>query len=169
MKADEGAGMSHRSTTDPKFLSELESWLVRGSEILLLIRYSRWAGAKDFEFFSSWPAVAERLRALPPLACVTAFRQLQLLLHGIVDEEFVRRCLESIPDGEEYLVLAVRGEGTKSSYLAGESHAELSADLETCAGLEVRVGLYPPWLVDDEDVISAVVPDAGGETVGGVY
>src|ERR1700751_3128475 len=47
------------STTDKKFLNALESWLRDRSEIMILVRYSRAAGNKSFEFFTSFAALRE--------------------------------------------------------------------------------------------------------------
>jgi hypothetical protein len=49
---------------------------------------------------------------------------------------------------------------------AGESHAELREELEDLRGSSVAGGLYPPWLEDTEDVISAYVPDGVGRPGG---
>lgn len=162
-----------RSTADPEFLGIMDTWLQRHAEILVLFRYSRSAGSKDFEFFSSFQRLLLRIRELPPLTSVIAFREKQLLLRGIVDDTFISQCLDSIPDGEEYLVLeTVRRDLaglTWFHHAAGESHAELRDDLEQSRGVSVAVGPYPPWLEDTEDTISAVVPDKHGEVRGGVY
>jgi hypothetical protein len=40
-----------------------------------------------------------------------------------------------------------------------KSHPELREALEESRGNAVAVGLYPPWLKDDSDVISCYVPD----------
>jgi hypothetical protein len=45
----------------------------------------------------------------------------------------------------------------------------LREELEGSRGVAVAVGLYPPWLEDTEDVISAVVPDEHGAVKSGVY
>jgi hypothetical protein len=50
------------STTDNKFLKTLEDWLRGQQEIMILIRYSRAAGSKSFEFFTSFAALREVLR-----------------------------------------------------------------------------------------------------------
>jgi hypothetical protein len=34
--------------------------------------------------------------------------------------------------------------------------------LEDSRGIPVAVGLYPPWLGDTDDVVSAIVPDENG-------
>jgi hypothetical protein len=88
--------VSYISTTDQGFLATLQDWLRSQGKILLLIRYHAGAGTKDFEFFSSFYALAERLRDLPPRASVIAFKQAQLPFRGIVDRRF-RRCTRTAP------------------------------------------------------------------------
>lgn len=165
--------MSYSSSTDKKFLETLTAWFRCHDELLLLIRYSHAARSKSFEFFSSFETLAERLLCLPSRTCVIAFRQPQLPIRGLVDENFITRCLSSIPEGAEFLVadLALRTAGRASWFHhgAGESHAELRAELEDLRGHTVAAGLYPPWLEDTEDVISAVVPDENGIVTTGVY
>jgi hypothetical protein len=165
--------MSYAPTTDPEFLATLELWLCSQPEILALIRYSASAGSKSFEFFSSAQSLTDRIRALPPLTCVIAFRKPQLSLRGIVDDEFIARCLSTIPDGSEYLtvetVKRVYGKQSWFHHGSGESHAELREELEESRGVPVAAGLYPPWLQDADDVISAVVPDEHGVVKSGIY
>lgn len=165
--------MGYAPTTDQKFLGTLEAWLRDMSEILVLIRYSRAAGSKDFEFFSSFQVLSDRIRELPPLACVIAFKQPQLPFRGVVDDNFIASCLNNIPDGSEYLVVEsvrrVYGRMSWFHHASGESHAELRGDLEDSRSASVAVGLYPPWLQDTNDVMSAVVPDERGVVTGGVY
>jgi hypothetical protein len=131
-------------------------------------------GAKDFEFYSSFQSLADRIRALSRQTRVTAFRQPQLPLRGIVDDGFIANCLDTIPDGAEYLVLErvrrVDGPCSWFHYSAGESHVELREDLEGSRGVAVVVGLYPPfWLEGTDDVISAIVPDEDGTVTPGAY
>ena len=165
--------MSCAPITDPTFLGTVESWLRTQTEILALIRYSHAAGNKEFELFSCFQDFSERLRQLPHLTCVTVFHQPQLPIRGVVDDAFIARCLQSIPNGSEYVVTETvrRAYGRMSwfKYRAGESHADLHAYLEQCRGVPVAVGLYPPWFQDTEDVISAVVPDEHGVARSGIY
>jgi hypothetical protein len=165
--------MGYAPTTDPVFLGTLEKWLQSRPEVLVLIRYSHAAGNRDFEFFLSFQDLSDRLCQLPPLTCVTAFRSPQLPLRGIVDDNFIAKCLAGIPDGSEYLVVeTVRrayGTGSWFHHGAGVSHAELRGNLEESRGVTVAAGLYPPWLEDTDDVISAVVPDEHGIVRSGVY
>ena len=165
--------MAYPPSTDPRFLSTLDSWLQVQPEILVLIRYSHAAGNKDFEFFSSIGSLRDRIGKRPARTCITAVRQPQLPLGGVVDDEFVARCLKNIPEGAEYLVVETvrRVYGTMSWFHhdAGETHACLRQDLEESRGVAVAAGLYPPWLVDTDDVVSAVVPDEQGVVRTGVY
>jgi hypothetical protein len=162
------------SAAAPRFLDTLENWLRDRPELLVLIRYSAAAGCKDFEFYSSFEALPDRIRRLPPITAITAFRQNQLPLRGTVTEDFIAACMRHIPDGSEFLVLetVARAYGQRSWlwWDAGESHAELREALEHSRDLPVAVGLYPPfWLADSDDLISAVVPDEHGVVRGGIY
>jgi hypothetical protein len=159
-------------TTDAAFLETLASWLEAQPEILVLFRYSHAAGSRDFEFYSSFQVLADRIKALAPLTSVIAFSQPQLPVRGVVDEAFIERCLREIPDGAEYLIvettLRVYGRVSWFHHNAGESHACLREDLQDCLGAPVAVGLHPP--LDDTDVtISAVVPDQDGVARSGIY
>jgi hypothetical protein len=162
-----------RSTADAQFLNTVEHWLLGQTEILVLIRYSRAAGSKSFEFFTSFAVLEDRLRQLPPETSVTAFRRPQLLLRGVADDQFIARCLSSIPDGVEFLVVeTVRRTAGRASWFheeAGESHGELRQALEASRGNQVAVGEYPNWTDDSDDVASAYIPDANGALRRGVY
>jgi hypothetical protein len=167
-------GCTSTSATDPKFLETLENWLRDVPEILLLIRYSAAAGNKDFEFFSLFRILSNRIRQLPPGTSIIAFRQPQLALRGLVDDGFIAGCLSCIPDSSEFLALEMTrrayGERSWFHWEAGESHPELSEALEHSRGTPVAVGPHPSfWLEDSDDVVSAIVPDASGIVRIGIY
>ena len=161
------------SATDPDFLGTLERWLSSLPEMLVMIRYSAAAGNRDFEFFSSFEVLSNRISQLPPSTSITAFRQPQLPVRGVVDEVFIASCLIGVPDGSEFLVIETvrRAIGEKSwfHYEAGETHAELLDALENSLGASVAVGPYPPWVRDTDEVVSAIVPDENGLVRIGVY
>lgn len=165
--------MIYLPITDPTFLAKVESWFRAESELLVLIRYSHAAGSRTFEFFSSFEAFCEQLRTLPHLTMVIVFGEPQLPIRGIVDDAFIVRCLENIPDGSDFLVTEtvkrVYGRASWFHHAEGETHAELREALEDCRGAPVAVGLCPPWLTDSEVVISAVVPDEHGVARAGIY
>jgi len=161
------------STTDKKFLKTVEDWLRGQSEIMILVRYSREAGNKSFEFFTSLAALRERLARLKAETSVTAFREPQLPFRGRVDDEFISKCLGLIPAASEFLVLEIDPWMAKQQWLfhheAGESLDELRQVLEDLRGREVAAGKYPPWLKDSPDAISAYVPHQDGTGKAGVY
>ena len=165
--------VNHALATDPNFLGTLERWFSSLPEMLVLIRYSRAAGRKDFEFFSSFGALSTRIHQLPPSTSITAFKQPQLPLRGVVDEGFIATCLSRVPYGSEFLVLETEhrayGKNLWFHWEAGETHRELLEALEGSRGAPVAVGPYPPWLGDTDDVVSAIVPDEDGQVRLGVY
>jgi hypothetical protein len=161
------------SSFDESFLKTLERWLGDQAEILVLIRYSHAGGSKSFEFFSSFAVLSGRLRQLPPRTSVTAFRKPQLPLRGIVDDQFIARCLNRIPESSEFLVVETAhrtaGKASWTHESAGVSHTELRDALEDSRDRSVAVGPYPPWLEESHDVVSAIVPDEDGVLHTGVY
>jgi hypothetical protein len=165
--------VSIRSAADNEFLKTLENWLESQPELLILVRYSRAAGKRDFEFYNSFESLLDRLRQLPSDTCVTVFRTPQLQLRGVVDDYFIKKCLSSVPDGSEYAVVdtvpITIGRFSSLNFSAGESHDELSADLENRRGKLVAVGKYPPWQEETPDVISAYVPAQDGNVRPGIY
>ena len=173
MGAVEKAPATLPSTTDKQFLKSLEGWLRGQSEIMILIRNSRAAGSKSFEFFTSFAALRKRLAGLKAETSVTAFRKPQLPLRGPVDDEFIGKCLSFIPAGSEFLVLETDPRMATQQWLfhheAGESLGELKQVLQGLRGRLVSVGEYPQWLQDSPDVISAYVPNQNGTVKAGVY
>ncbi len=173
MGAFEKAHATLPSTTDKGFLKSLEDWLRDQSEIMILVRYSRAAGNKSFEFFTSFAALRARLVQMKSETSVTAFRKPQLPLRGRVDDEFIVKCLSFIPAGSEFLVLETDPRMATQQWLfhheAGETPDELQQVLEGLRGRLVAVGEYPPWLKDSPDVISAYVPNQDGSVKAGVY
>jgi hypothetical protein len=161
------------STSDPKFLEMLNSWLQAEGELLLLFRFAYAAGNREFEFFTSFASLQEGLKQLPPSTSVVAFRQRQLPLRGLVDDFFIESCLRQIPENTDYaLTETVKRVYGKRSWFhngGGRSHAELRADLEESRGTTVAVGPETPWFNDSENVASAYVPDQNGIVKVGSY
>ena len=166
-------GRPYQPTTDPKFLETLQQWFLTQSEILVEIRYRAGAGSKDFEFYLSYEALSDMMRGLPQGACITVFKQPQLPLRGVVEDNFIATCLNGIPDGVEYLmvetVLVVYGRMSWFHHGSGTTHAELRDDLEESRGKPVAVGVHPPVFAETDEVIAAVVPDEDGVVRAGPY
>jgi hypothetical protein len=161
------------SSRDTEFLSTLQQWIAQQGEVLVMFRYSRAAGSKDFEFFDSVELLNSRLQNLPLSTSIIVFRESQLPLRGTVDDEFIKTALLKIPNGVEFLVVnltpEVYGKRSWHGHRAGTTHEELQSELKDEYGQKVAVGLYPPWLEDNESVISAIVPDETGQVTAGIY
>jgi hypothetical protein len=161
------------ASTDPNFLTKLMGWFETTPEALVLFRFRSAAGSRSYEFYSSSAALLERIHRLPEGTAISVFRGPQLPMRGVVDDQFISGCLDTIPDGAEYLlvetVASVAGSHSWFHHGAGESRVELRDDLEWSRGKPVAVGLHPPWPGDDEDPLSAVVPDSDGIARPGPY
>src|SRR5215475_850799 len=140
---------------------------------MILVRYSRAAGNKSFEFFSSFAALRQRLALLKAETSVTAFRKPQLPLRGRVDDDFISTCLSLIPADSEFLVLETDPRMATRQWLyhheTGESSDEFTQVLEGLRGRLVAVGEYPQRLSNCPDVMSAYVPHQDGTVKAGVY
>jgi hypothetical protein len=165
--------MGYPSTNEPAFQAKTARWIAERHEVLALIRYSHAAGSKAFEFFDSVDAFRARLRDLSPRTCVTVFGERQLPLRGRVNDDFIHHALALVPDGTEFVIVGLErvryGECAWYPHTDGETSAELCQELREKRGELVAVGLYPPWLEDGENVISAVVPNPDGAVTTGVY
>lgn len=101
-------------------------------------------------------------------------------MRGAVDEELIQQAIELFqsvtesPEGEEYLIVNLEqvDYGSYNRYFdhcAGETVDQLRVHLQNKIGERVAVGAYPPWLHDNDAVISAIVPDSDGMVVVGIY
>ena len=83
------------------------------------------------------------------------------------------QAMSTVPNGEEYLIVGLdEVHCGKASWLpnhSGENHRKMKEDLEAAKGTRVAFGPYPPWLEDNEEVTSAVVPLPDGWVECGVY
>ncbi len=169
--------MANQPTSSSTFLTTVSNWIQENDEVLVLIRYSSAAGNKDFEFHTSFETFDAKLSMLKPRDSVIVFRERQLPFRGTVDPDFVRNALELVPEGIEWLLLCSKireysYENCKYGYYphkAGETHEELVESLHEFDGAQIALGNYPPWLEDNESVISAIVPEPDGSMVVGVY
>ena len=155
-------------------MTRIADWFQTHGEVLVLIRWPNAGGSKSFEFFREMSAFMARLAPLPQRTSLIVFRHTQLPIRGMVDDELIRRAVEHIPESTAYLIagLDLVTYGSYSDYrnASGESHLELVAALKDWwPGHRVAVGRYPEWLEDDENVISAYVPDMDGNVRPGAY
>ena len=143
----------------PTFLATVGEWIDESTEVFVVLRYLRAAGMKDYAF------VRERSEFMSLVDCVSdgtdiiAFRDPQLPIRGKCSAEFIKRVMEQIDDGTEYLFVRMHPEKEGDLRLFGEmgdTHVTLSEDLEEELGEEVALGICPPFIEADNDrMISA--------------
>jgi hypothetical protein len=169
------AQMTCCPTTGRIFLSTARRWIEANGEILMMIRYHAICGARAFEFLHSLETFERTLQDIPPRTCVIVFRDRQLPLRGRVDEGFIHRAREMMREGEDFLIddLEKTTVGAASWFdnAVVETHDELLKWLRDGAryGKAVACGPHPPWLEDNNAVISAVVPNEDGSVTAGAY
>jgi len=165
--------MPHIASTDPASLRTIENWCKVETEVLALIRFRCGAGSREYRLFSSYPSLLAMIKDAPAGACITVFRAPNLPLRGVMDEEFIKKCLAVVPEGAEYLMFetvpTVAGKHSWYHYGSGESLAELKDYLEQSTGLPVVVGYHPSMSAGPDEAIDGVVPDIDGTVRAGPY
>jgi hypothetical protein len=159
------------STSDEVFRKTVASWLAE-REVLVLIRYSRAGGSKDFVLIDDPAAIEVVLGRLPPEANVLVFREPHLSLRGVVNASFIEMARRERSKWVEYLALQIGADSEKrpwSCWSAGESDEDLRDTLQDWLGKLVAVGPYPNWLGSEEGILSAIVPGSDGSLRMGVY
>jgi hypothetical protein len=143
----------------PAFVDRVTEWIVARGEVLIVLRYLRAAGAKDFALCRTQQALTIVIENAPRGTDIEVFREPQLPLRGLVTEQFIESALNKIRDGEEYLVVST--EPTLNSCISrfsdmGDSHDDLRETLLGMIGSEVAVGTCPNFCAPDHDgLISA--------------
>ena|SRR5215510_416905 len=130
------------------FLSGVKDLIDSRGEVLVLFRYPHAAGRKDFVLFNDVAVFQNKLNGLPANTDVIVWGDEHLPLRGRVDRALIEQAIETIPEGAEYLVLCLERTmhdyrphhyWESFDYSAGETHAELIADLEEYTGRMVQV------------------------------
>jgi len=142
-----------------KFLETVGVWLDSRTEVFVVLRYLRAAGAKDYAFIKTRSEFAALVASVPNGTDIIVFRDLQLPLRGRVTAEFVARAKACVADGAEYLFVRMRPKKSGDLRLFGEMgdlHATLEEDLGDESGEEVAFGACPRFIdADNETKISA--------------
>ena len=143
----------------PDFLRRAAEWIERTGEVLVILRYLRAAGAKDYALCRSREALEEIVNQVSVGTDIEVLRDRQLPLRGIVTKEFTRRALTEPTQGIEYLALSIETRpGTRFSEraLLSDSPEDLREFLDEMAGQEVAIGVCPDFnAADYEGLISA--------------
>lgn len=171
--------MINRSTTELSFEHDVAAVLSEIGEIFCVILFSYAAGLRSFEFFRDLESFRHRLRELPSRTSVVVFRDPQLPLRGIVDDEFVveakRWFMENHWIRKKHWMVAcmsmvTMGRASWFHHTDGSSLDELEEELRDgfCWGQPVAVGEEPNWF-DLKRTFDAIVPEPDGRVIIGAY
>ncbi len=161
-------GWLKRMTTDryeperditPHFVETVKGWLTMSSELFIVLRYLRAAGAKDYLFIHNEAEFRQLIDVCPLGTDIIVFRDPQLPNRGTVTPEFIAEMQNRIPDGAEYLIVRMSPEelsGLRITGDLGDTHADLVEDLSDIQGELVAVGLCPPFMAPDHDGMISV-------------
>ncbi len=124
----------------PAFLERVSGWLQRSGEVLIILRYLRAAGAKDFALCRSLGDFEVLVQSLPAGTDIEVFREPQLRHRGVVDDAFIASALDAIRDDQEYLLVTTETLPSSGICRSGEigcTHADLRESLNDLMGNHV--------------------------------
>ncbi len=161
--------MSANSIHDPHFIHAGEIILQASGKLLALVRYPYQAGNRDFFMFETKAQFFAFLEARKPKEAVSLFKSFQLVLKGLVDENFILKkaaILKKI-DTIDWLVLGDSQEVTSECNFVTD-RIELQQELFSRLGEEVIILEEPDW-ISEESTITAYSPDEDGIVRPGAY
>lgn len=141
------------------FLDRAASWIEQAGEVLVILRYLRAAGAKDYAICRNIAEFRDLVDAAPLGTDIEVFKDAQLPLRGVVDEVFAASAFEMIPPRGDYLLISLeKRENSQVSRVALLDNCpdELRGTLAELMGVQAAFGPCPDFNVaDHEELISA--------------
>jgi len=140
-------------------MDRVSGWIEKSGEVLVVLRYLRAAGAKDFALCRTSEDFESLVRFVAIGTDIEVFRDPQLPLRGIVDGAFIATATSESTKWQEHLLLSV--ETRPDSVISRFSDLdcpgpELLKSLEQLRGQRVALGECPDFnLEDHEGLISA--------------
>jgi hypothetical protein len=130
----------------PEYLERVANWISKSGEVLVVLRYLRAAGAKDFALCRSRQEFAAVVDYVSIGTDIEVFKEPQLPLRGPVTEGFIERAVRMLQDGQEYLLISEETiPSCRISQLSrmGDSLHDLREDLQERMGRMVSLGICP--------------------------
>jgi hypothetical protein len=134
------------------FLATVASWIRNASEVFVVVRYLRAAGAKDYAFVRSETEFRELIGICPVGTDIIVFRDPQLPLRAVVDDALVRTARVLLSEWKEYLyvLLTPRTAGDVRLFgKMGDRESDLVEDLGEHFGEKVAIGACPNFNAPD--------------------
>lgn len=146
----------------PAFLQCVQSWVEQDGEVLVLLRYLRAAGSRDWALCRTWAHFETIVNWAPRGTDIMVFRDAQLPFRGVVDDVFIASVLAGLPDREEYVLIAAEHDsqrGISTFSTEPDHHDDLRDYLDDRRGVEVAVGLAPDYTAPDHDGLISAAKD----------
>jgi hypothetical protein len=141
------------------FLQRVAAWINGTGEVLVILRFLRAAGAKNFALCRTRQEFESLVKCVPRGTDIEVFRDRQLPLRRVVNESFIESAVRMIREGDEYLLVTIETQpGSRISRFGdiGASHDDLRESLAELMGSEVAFGACPDYCrPDGDDLISA--------------
>jgi hypothetical protein len=134
------------------FRRTVAAWMRSAEELLVVLRYLRAGGAKDYAFISSEAEFDSLINVCPVGTDIVVFRDPQLPIRGTVDATFINDAADRFKNGEEYLCVFLRTRSVGDPRLPGEMGETvrgLIEDLNEHIGERVAIGPCPNFVVGD--------------------
>ena len=142
-----------------RYMNTVAAWIEEFGEVLVIMRYLRAAGAKDYALARTEDEFRRLIDVVPVGTDIIVFRDLQLPLRGVVNDDFIGSAQSLIRNGDEYLYVKLEpltSDDIRAFGEMGDTHTCMDEDLREHIGDEVAIGLCPPFIgPDNEAMISA--------------
>ncbi len=151
--------MGLTSIYDEPTLQRVKAWMANAGELLVELNYPHSGGSGTYYFVASFTDLTDMIEQARSGAIFYIYRRQQFPIRGNVDDPFIQRVMNEIPDGEWYLYTQLDFYPMPVSYGSGNTHTELRTDLEDYRGTFVCVGRDPATLesqyINNGDLIVA--------------
>lgn len=138
------------------YLNTVATWIRESGEVLVILRYLRAAGAKDYGFARTEGEFRRLIDVVPDGTDIIVFRDPQLPLRGVVNDDFISSAQSQIHNGEEYLYVKLEPltpDDIRAFGEMGDTHNCMDEDLREHMGDKVAIGLCPPFIEPDNDAM----------------
>jgi hypothetical protein len=159
--------MKRLSTTDKLFLDPVQN-VFEAPEVLVVIRYVYGAGNRDFLILRDMTEFDSLLGALRCRDSVIVMRSFKKIKDGRVDQAFLEGALEKYSEGTSWIIVGEDNFEHTADWAYAESRDELTEELQDRMGNHVIIVAEPDY-INDDDSISAYVPDEDGIVRPGAY
>ena len=142
----------------PAYVSTVRNWIETTGEVLVIMRYLRAAGAKDYAIVTSAEEFHRLVDVCPIGTDIIVFRDRMLPMRGVVDHFFAKLVRESLPEDLEYLLVKMKPEKPDDPRCVGLCGyvRHFDSDLEDMVGETIAIGECPNFSrPDNEGMISA--------------